>query len=371
MIGTIIIAEGRKGHKRKGLMLFTGNIFSGIFGIINAKLEAKMEIRVRFFRHPEGSFFLFGPRGTGKSTWLKMQFDHPLYVDLLSPDLFRLYSSRPERLKELAEGNRDMSPIILDEIQRVPALLYVVHQLLEEKRGYRFILTGSSARKLKRGGVDLLSGRAVIKTLHPFMASELEDFFNLESSLNIGLLPLVLNSVNPEEVLDSYCSLYLREEVQFEGLVRDIGHFARFLESISFSHASVLNISEVARECQVGRKTVEGYLSVLEDLLLSFTIPVFAKRAKRRLISHSKLFLFDTGVFRSLRQTGPLDRTEEIHGQALEGLVAQHLRAWISYRNRKNSLYFWRTKAGNEVDFIIYGEDGLCAIEVKTSRNIR
>ncbi len=330
-----------------------------------------MEIIKRFFQNPEESFFLFGPRGTGKSTWLNMQFKNALYIDLLSPELFRTYSARPERLVDLINGNPGKNPVIIDEIQKAPVLLDVVHQVLENKRGKMFILTGSSARKLKRTGIDLLAGRALLKTFHPFIASELGERFDMDESLQLGLLPLVLNSKNPEEVLNAYVSLYLREEVQSEGLVRSIGNFSRFLESISFSHAGILNTSEVARECQVGRKTVEGYISILEDLLLSFHLPVFTKKAKRHLIAHSKFYLFDAGVFRSLRPAGPLDNPHEIDGRALEGLVLQHLRAWNAYSLNRNQLFFWRTKAGTEVDFVVYGPDILLAIEVKNSKNVR
>jgi len=156
-----------------------------------------------------------------------------------------------------------------------------------------------------------------------------------------------------------------------EGIVRNIGSFARFLEAASLSHGAVLNVSEVARECQVSRKTVEGYLVVLEDLMLAFRVPVFSKRAKRILSVHPKLYWFDAGVFVSMRPAGPLDRPEEIGGAALEGLVAQHLRAWIDYSGRPMTLAFWRTKSGNEVDFVLYGTTGFWAIEVKSSGRVR
>ena len=203
--------------------------------------------------------------------------------------------------------------------------------------------------------------------MHPFMASELGDRFNLDDALELGMLPLVIDSQDPPETLKSYLSLYLREEVQLEGLVRNIGAFSRFLESAGFSHASVLNMSDIARDCQVGQKTVEGFFSILEDLLLSFRIPVFTKRAKRNLSSHPKFYYFDAGVFTSIRPTGPLDSTREVGGASLEGLVAQHLLAWSAYSNNDCRLYFWRTKSGNEVDFILYGKDTFCAIEVKSS----
>jgi predicted AAA+ superfamily ATPase len=330
-----------------------------------------METVARFFTPPAESFFLFGPRGTGKSTFMKERFPDAYYIDLLDPELVRSFSARPERLTEVVQGQRDRKCFVIDEIQRVPELLAVIHQLIEKKQGYIFIMTGSSARKLKRTGVDLLGGRAVLRTMHPFLASELGEHFHLEEALQRGLLPLVHSSANPDDVLRSYVALYLREEVQMEGLVRNVGSFSRFLEAISFSHASVLNLSNVARDCMVERKVVEGYTAILEDILLGFRLPVFTRRAKRGLATHPKFFLFDTGVFRSLRPRGPLDIPEEMEGQALEGLVAQHLRAWLAYTREKSDLFFWRTRSGVEIDFVVYGPRGLWALEVKNTATIR
>lgn len=330
-----------------------------------------MEPIKRFLQKPTGSFFLFGPRGTGKSTWTQMTFPTALRIDLLDPSVFRNYSAKPERLRELILGNPGRKTVVIDEIQRVPDLLPLVHQLIEEKRDWQFVMTGSSARKLKRTGVDLLAGRAMLYTLHPFMAAELGKAFQLSKALKQGTLPLVSASQDPAAVLKAYAALYLREEVQMEGLVRNIGNFARFLEAVSFSHAAVLNITNIARECQIERKVVEGYVGILEDLLLAFRLPVFTKRAKRATIQHSKLYLFDAGVFRSMRPGGPLDSSAEIEGAALEGLVGEHLRAWIAYqRNGDYHLYFWRTRAGSEVDFVVYGSGGLWAIEVKNTKNL-
>ena len=329
-----------------------------------------MELVPRFFKEPGQSYFLFGPRGTGKSTWLKMRHDNALFIDLLAPEVFREYAARPERLRDVAYASGPGKTIVIDEIQKLPVLLDVVHQLMEEHRGWRFIMTGSSARKLKRSGVDLLAGRAAIKRMYPFMAGELGAGFALERALRNGMVPLVLNAPDPREALRAYIALYLREEVQLEGIIRNIGAFSRFLETVSFSHGSILNVSNVARECQVERKTVEGYLSILEDLLLSFKVPVFTRKAKRRLSAHPKFYLFDTGVFTALRPRGPLDDVSEIHGPALEGLIAQHLRAWCGYREEMCELYFWRTRSGLEVDFVLYGESTFWAIEVKNSETI-
>lgn len=321
-------------------------------------------------RSPNTSFFLFGPRGTGKSTWLRSARTGAIWVDLLDPEMQRQYLARPERLRELIAGRPEITDIVIDEIQKAPALLDVVHALAESDKRLRFVLTGSSARKLRRGAANLLAGRLTEVHMHPFMAAEMGSSFDLRRALEIGLVPLVWGSADPAATLRAYASLYLREEVQAEALVRDIGAFARFLESISFSQGALLNLAQVARDCQVGRKTVEGYLGILEDLLLSFRVPVFSKRAKRILVSHEKFYFFDAGVYRSLRPSGPLDRSEEIAGMALEGLVAQHLRAWIDYRAVEAKLYYWRTKSGNEVDFVVYGKDVFWAIEVKHAARV-
>jgi len=330
-----------------------------------------MAMKRRFLRPPVGDFFLFGPRGTGKSTWLAEAYPEALVLDLLAPDLERRYAARPERLRELIAGHPETEILVVDEVQKVPQLLDVVHQIIEKKQGPRFVLTGSSARKLKRAGVDLLAGRALLRSMHPFMAAELGSDFDLDQALHQGLLPLVWDSRQPDEAIKAYVSLYIGEEVKAEGMVRDIGAFSRFLEAVSFSHGAVLNTSEVARECEVSRKTVEGYLQILEDLLLSFRVPVFSKRAQRHLTTHPKFYWFDAGVYRSVRPSGPLDRPEEIAGAALEGLVAQHLRAWIDYTSSDYSLHFWRTKSGTEVDFVVYGPNGFWAIEVKHSGSVR
>ncbi|MFH1232767.1 MAG: AAA family ATPase [Patescibacteria group bacterium] len=325
----------------------------------------------RLFKMPKQSFFLFGPRGTGKSTLLKQIYPNALWIDLLEPDIFRSYSSKPERLKEIVFAHLQKKTIIIDEIQKIPELLNVVHFLIEKKINKQFILTGSSSRKLKKTGVNLLAGRLLKKTLYPFIATELGKKFNLKNILTTGLLPLIVSANKPLDTLKSYIALYVREEVQMEGLVRNIGNFSRFLEAISFSHGSILNTSNIARECEVERKTVEGYITILEDLLLAHRIPVFAKKAKRAIISHSKFYYFDVGVFRSLRPLGVLDKPEEIEGPALEGLIFQHLMAWNSYQGEKNKIYFWRTKSGSEVDFIVYGEKIFWAIEVKNSAKVR
>ncbi|MBI4656299.1 MAG: ATP-binding protein [Elusimicrobia bacterium] len=329
-----------------------------------------MRIIDRYLAPLKQSFFLFGPRGTGKTSWIKENFKEALYIDFLDPKIFRLYSAYPERLNEIIEGNPGKNDIVIDEIQRVPQVLPVIHSLIEDKKNLRFILTGSSSRKIRKTGTDLLGGRAVSLSMYPFMASELGGSFSLDKALSEGLVPLIVSSNDSLKTLAGYITLYIKEEIQAEALVRNIPSFARFIEAVSFSHGAVLNVSAISRECQVERKTVEGYIKILEDLLLSFKLNVFTKRAKRKVIEHPKFYIFDVGVFRNLRPKGPFDRPQEIDGAALEGLVAQNIKAWIDYRGKDNKLYYWRTPKGIEIDFIVYGEDGIFAIEVKNSSKI-
>ncbi len=331
-----------------------------------------MEIMIpRCFKPPVQSYFLFGPRGSGKSTFLKVNYPGAVYIDLLKPDVQRKYQARPETIIELVDANPDNEIIVVDEIQKVPEMLSAIHSILEEKRNIRFILTGSSARKLKRSGPDLMAGRVLLRNMYPFLLSELQKEADFLKALEYGLLPIIYLSRDPGSTLESYISLYIREEVQYEGLVRNIGNFSRFLEAISFSHGSILNISNVARECEVERKVVENYISILEDILLATRLQVFTKRAQRALVAHPKFYLFDVGVFKALRPKGPLDSPNEIDGAGLEGLVFQHLKAWNAYQSNKFEIFFWRSRGGIEVDFILYGEEGIYAIEVKNSDKIR
>jgi len=324
----------------------------------------------RFFRAPNDSFFIFGPRGTGKSTWLKKTFPEAYLVDLLDDWTYRDHIAKPERIKQIVKANPHIKCFIIDEVQKAPKLLDSIHSLIEEYKTHQFILTGSSARKLRRGGVNLLAGRALLTHFHPFMAAELGTDFSIEMALRSGLIPLIVSANAPDQTLATYIALYLKEEVKEEGLVRDIGTFARFLEAISFSHGNILNLNNIARECQVSRKVVENYLSIMEDLLIGYKLPVFTKRAKRAMTAQSKFYLFDAGVYYHLRPKGPLDSPDEIGGMALEGLILQHFKAWSDYSNDQVECYFWRTRGGSEVDFILYGEHHFYAVEVKNSKQI-
>ena len=325
----------------------------------------------RFLSAPRDHFFLFGPRGTGKSTWLKQTLPDAVFLDFLKPATLRMFQPHPERFREFVDAHPKAKTFVVDEVQRVPAILDVVHSLIEEHRKVRFVLTGSSARKLKKAGVDLLAGRALKLSMHPFLAAELGDAFSLDRALRNGLLPVVAGAKSATATLAAYLDLYIREEVVQEGLVRSLDPFARFLEAATFSHGSQLVSTDIARDCQVGRTTVDGYLKILEDLMIGVRLPVFSKRAKRELVAHEKFYFFDCGVFRALRPKGPLDRPSEIDGAALEGLVFQHLRAWNDCSGAPDTLGYWRTRAGVEVDFVLYGERDFAAIEVKNAAVLR
>lgn len=323
----------------------------------------------RLLAPPRGSFFLFGPRGVGKTAWLHDRLPGALFFDLLDHATYAELLAAPQRLGErIPAGHRDW--VVVDEVQRVPELLNEVHRLIESRR-LRFALTGSSARSLRRRGVNLLAGRAVTRRMHPLTAAEVGKDFDLGRAARFGCLPLACTTGDPQDYLKSYVVTYLREEVQQEGFARNVAAFGRFLEAASFSQGAVLNMASVARDCSVGSKVVEDYFGILDDLLIGFRLPAFTRRAKRRVALHPKFYFFDAGIFQAVRPRGPLDAPEEIRGPAIETLLLQHLRAAIDYGGLGYGLHYWRTPAGDEVDFVLYGERGLHAVEVKASERVR
>ena len=315
------------------------------------------------------SFFLFGPRGTGKTTWLKHRLPEALFVNLLQSEYYNRLSANPGHLRQLIPPDHTGWTVI-DEVQRIPALLNEVHDLIEA-RGLVFVLTGSSARTLRRSGVNLLAGRALTYRMHPLTVVEQRDAFNLRDSVQLGHLPARFSESDPGKYLADYVQTYLREEVMQEGLTRNIGHFSHFLEVASFSQGTTINTSAVAREAHIERSVADNYFSILEDLLIAVRLPVFSRKAKRKLVSQKKFYFFDAGVFRAIRPVGPLDSDAEIDGPALETLVLQELRAANDYHDHGYQISFWRTRNGLEVDFVLYGPRGLLAIEIKRSTQIQ
>lgn len=317
----------------------------------------------------EGSFFLFGPRGTGKSTWVDATFPGALKVDLLRESTYAELLGHADRLEAMADAHGG-GVVVIDEVQKLPSLLDEVHRLIEKRR-FRFVLTGSSARKLRRSGANLLAGRARTLTMHPFTAAELAQRFDLAHAIRFGMLPSVWAGSEPGEYLRSYVGTYIRQEVQHEALVRNLAGFNRFLEAASFSQGGVLNMQAIATDCGINRKTIENHFDLLEDLLLSVRLPVFARRARRKLTSHPKFYFFDAGIYRAIRPRGPLDTGEEVDGAAIETLVLEALRAENANHDLGYEIFFWRTTDQKEVDFVLYGERGLHAFEVKRASRFR
>jgi len=319
-------------------------------------------------KNTEDSFFLFGPRGVGKTSWIKAQFKDAIYFDLLHDDTYRELLARPVRLSEKIPNDYN-GWIAIDEIQKIPALLNEVHRLIENRK-LKFILTGSSARSLRRKGVNLLGGRALTYHMHPLTVAEIKDDFNLTKALEFGHLPKAVTSSNPKQYLQSYIKTYLREEVYQESLTRNISLFSRFLEVASFFQGGILNYTEISREIFSNRHTVGNFFDILEDLLIAYRIPVFRKRAKRALISHPKFYYFDTGVFRIIRPKGPLDLVTEIDGAGLETLFLQEVKAYNDYFRLEYEFYYWRTENQQEVDFVLYGNNGFLAFEIKRKEKL-
>lgn len=322
------------------------------------------------------SYFLFGPRQTGKSTFVKSLITgKDLYIDLLPQRNFLNYAKNPGRVREeiLAHLRRYDNPLcIIDEIQKIPTLLDEVHELIESK-GIRFILTGSSARKLRRGGANLLAGRAYTYYLFPLTFTEIGDRFDLDKALAIGSLPVLWSSrkEDPYEFLRSYTETYLKEEVAAEGLVRNIGPFAQFLDIAAANDGETVNFNNIARECSVSVKTVQQYYQILEDTFLALRLPAWTKSERRRLVSHPRYYLFDTGVTNSLAHTLTDQLNPKIFGRRFEQFVICQLMAFIHYKRLDLQLYYWRTNHGAEVDVLLCtGNRMICALEIKSSQNI-
>jgi predicted AAA+ superfamily ATPase len=315
---------------------------------------------------PDRSFFLFGVRGTGKSTWARKSLHDGPYVDLLEERRYQELLANPGLLAlELGEAPAG-SFVVLDEVQRVPALLNEVHRLIETRK-LRFALLGSSARKLRAAGTNLLAGRALRKAMHPLTPHEMGRDFDLESALRFGTLPLVWAADDRRAVLESYVQLYVRQEIQSEALVRNLPGFIRFLPIAALFHGQVVNVSGIARDCGVARTTVEGYLEILEDTLLTFRLPAFEARLRVRERRHPKLYWVDPGLVRAAkRQLGPV--AVEERGPLFEGLVLHLLRAYGEEQELFEEIFYWAPAqaAQTEVDFLLRRGREYVAVEVKS-----
>jgi predicted AAA+ superfamily ATPase len=322
---------------------------------------------------PDHTFFLFGPRGTGKTTWLKQVLPDALWFDLLRTQVVLGLSREPDSFRQQVEALPRGRWVVLDEVQRMPALLNEVQALIGDLGGaYRYALSGSSARKLKRLDVNLLAGRAINRQFFPLAASELRYDVDLERVLRFGMLPQV--HAEPEhavDILDAYVANYVREEILQEALVRNLDSFARFLEVAALMNGQVVNVAGIARDAAVARPTVQGYFATLQDTLIGFWLPAWRRRAKVKEVASPKFYLFDAGVARALagRLREPLDGLERVF--LLETWMLHELRAAIALLNAGGQLHYWRTPSGTEVDFIWTRGGRAVGIEVKAASTWR
>lgn len=310
------------------------------------------------------SVFLFGARQTGKSTLLRHLFPHAEFFDLLEADTYRELSARPEYMRQVLSP--DAALVVVDEVQKLPSLLDEVQLLIDRRPELRFVLTGSSARKLKRGGANLLAGRALVTHLHPLVSAE-TGFDRLVTRLNRGSLPAVLDSEIPQEDLKAYVGTYLQEEIRAEGLTRSMERFSRFLEVAGACNGEQLNFTEVGSDAGVPPRTVREYFQILEDTLIGHQLPAYRKTVKRKPVATSKFYFFDVGVANTLMRRSEILPGSESFGKALEHLVFLELRARLDYNRNDEPLTYWRSLSRIEVDFVIGDR---VAIEVKSKARV-
>ena len=313
------------------------------------------------------TFFLWGPRQTGKTTLLHATYPDAFWIDLLKAEEFRRYLHNPELLRGELAARESVRQVVIDEVQKVPQLLDEAHWL-HEHRGIRFALCGSSARKVKRGQANLLGGRAVRYELHGLTAQEIGRDFDLNRMLNHGYLPSIYQSDRPRPLLNSYAADYLKEEVAAEGLVRNLPVYSEFLNVAALSDAELVNFSTIARDCGVSSHTIKGYFQILEDTLLGRWLPAYTKRPKRRVIAAPKFYFGDVGLVNHLARRGDLHAGSELYGKAFENWLFHELSAHNAYSGAFARLSYWRLASGIEVDFII--NDIQLAIEAKATAKV-
>lgn len=318
----------------------------------------------RKLRPPSGSFFLFGPRGTGKSTWIREHFARARIYDLLNTGESLRLSREPALLfrevQELSPGDW----VVIDEVQKVPALLDEVHRLIETRQ-LNFLLSGSSARKLKRGAANLLAGRAAVEHILPFVSAEMSFRLNIEEALTTGTLPMAITGEDPVGYLTAYAQTYLQEEIRAEALTRNIGNFSRFLEIAARQNGQVTNVSAISRDAAVSRQTVQNYFEILDDTLIGYWLAPWKLKRATKQVSHPKFYLFDSGVARALSGRLPYPPTPEEQGTLLETLLFNELRAYVAYARLRYPLHYWRSYDGVEVDLLCETSTGFVAVEMK------
>jgi len=325
----------------------------------------------RLLQPQEGSFFLFGPRGCGKSTWLARSYPSARTVDLLDEARYQTYLAEPglffDGLADLKAG----SWVAVDEIQRLPQLLNEVHRLIEQRR-LKFVLTGSSARKLRRTGVNLLGGRALRRLMYPLTPVEMGTAFHLDAALRFGTLPLVVQAVSPAETLAAYVQMYLKEEIQAEALVRNLPGFSRFLPVAALFHGQVLNLANVARDAGITRSTAQGFFEILEDTLMAARLPALDSRLRVREKRHPKFYWVDPGIVRAARRNLQEPSAEEL-GALFEGFVHMLLCCQRDLYGEIDEISYWSPAEAKqtEVDFVLKKGGKYVAVEVKAVQRLR
>jgi predicted AAA+ superfamily ATPase len=327
----------------------------------------------RSLSHLNHSFFLFGPRSTGKTTWLRDHYSTALWVNLLRNEEYLDYLKDKSLLRRLVEA-RSGGWVVIDEVQKLPELLNEVHDLISvHGERYKFAISGSSARKLKREGVNLLAGRAITRNFFPLISQELNYDFPIEDALKYGMLPDIHAKKDiRRDILKSYVTTYLREEIQQEALTRNLDSFSRFLIVSAITNGEILNIAGVSRDCGVSRTSCHNYFEILQDTLIGYLLPAWQPKAKIRETAKPKFYLFDCGVVNALAgDISLIQREDGVRGKLLETLILSELRAYIEYQSPDSKLYYWRDSQGKEIDFIIAGEGLHIGIEVKSSSTWR
>lgn len=317
-------------------------------------------------RELESSIFLFGARQTGKSTLLRQQFPNAIYFDLLDTTIRNRLHRNPSLLYETLKDKSQDTLVIIDEIPEVPDLLNEVHRLISESN-IKFILCGSSARKLKRKGHNTLGGRAMPTYLYPLVSAELPNM-DIDKAVSYGTLPPHYLARNPQRMLSAYIDVYLKEEIKEEALVRNLASFQRFLEVAALTNGEIINQQNIAQECGISATTVSAYFDILEDTLVGYRIPAYTKFMKRRLVQAPRFYYFDVGIANHLTHRHQLERGTPEYGHAFEHLVIQELIAWLHYTESEEKLSYWRTYTGLEVDAVI--GDARIAIEIKSTEEV-
>ena len=320
----------------------------------------------RLLKKPDQSILLFGPRGTGKSTWIHHHFKDAAIYDLLNTSESLRLSREFESFYREVESAPKERWIVIDEVQKVPALLDEIHRLIENK-GRHFVLSGSSARKLRSGGTNLLAGRAIVTHMFPFVSAELGSDFSVSKAIVNGTLPMTVLGKDPISYLTTYAETYLQEEIKAEALTRNIGHFSRFLEVAARQNGQVTNVAGIARDAAVSRQTVQNYFSVLVDTLIGYWIEPWKLKRRTKQVQHPKFYLFDSGVSRALTGRIAYPPTQEESGPLLETLLFNEIRSFLSYAKLHYRIFFWRNYDGVEVDFLCETSKGFVAAEFKAA----